>query len=139
MIVAELLNCVFLTLFYILPMFNVQKHISSHFKDLIFKNILYRLFAKPCAISGHYSLKLCPKAKRRNVYCTFSYKVVMRTELILRVLWSYGMKDDIHDASVILPATAIKEYTTDGVVGIVPLSERNQHVIKTCGNFWVII
>lgn len=45
------------------------------------------------------------------------------------------MKDDIHVASVILLATAMKEYTTDGVVGIDPLSERNQHVIKTCGNF----
>ena len=29
----------FLTLFYTLPMFNSQKHISSHFKGLIFKNI----------------------------------------------------------------------------------------------------
>lgn len=33
------------------------------------------------------------------------------------------MKDDIHVASVILPATAIKECTTDGVVGIDPLRE----------------
>lgn len=45
------------------------------------------------------------------------------------------MKDDIHVASVILLATAIKECTTDGVVGIDPLSKGNQHVIKTCGNF----
>lgn len=36
------------------------------------------------------------------------------------------MKDDIHVASVILPATAIKkECTTDGVVGIDPLREIN--------------
>lgn len=45
------------------------------------------------------------------------------------------MKDDIHVASMILLATAIKECTTDGVVGIDPLSKGNQHVIKTCGNF----
>lgn len=44
------------------------------------------------------------------------------------------MKDDVNVANVISPAHAVKECTTDGVVGIDPVSERNQHMIQTHGN-----
>lgn len=47
------------------------------------------------------------------------------------------MKDDIHVANVIIPATSVKEYTTDCMVRIDPVSERNQHVIKTHVNFYL--
>lgn len=46
------------------------------------------------------------------------------------------MKDEIGVAIVIILATAVKECTAVGIVGIDPVSERNQHVIKTCGNFY---
>lgn len=38
----------------------------------------------------------------------------MRTELKLRVLCNYKMKDDIYVANVISPATAVNECTTTG-------------------------
>lgn len=44
------------------------------------------------------------------------------------------MKDDVNVANVINPAHAVKECTTDGAVGIDPVSERNQHMIQTHGN-----
>lgn len=45
------------------------------------------------------------------------------------------MKDDIYVPNVMSPVMAVKECTTDDVVGIDPVNERNRHIIQTYGNF----
>lgn len=55
--------------------------------------------------------------KKKYVYYKCSYRVVMRTELILRELWNYKIKDDIYVTNVVSSTTAVNECTTmSGVV-----------------------
>lgn len=49
----------------------------------------------------------------------------MRIEIILRVFWNYGMKDDVNVVNVISFVYVVKECIIDGVVGIDLVSERN--------------
>lgn len=65
------------------------------------------------------------QGEKKNVYYIYSYRVVMRTELILRVLWNYKIKDDIYVANVISPATAVNECTTMSGVVETAVSESN--------------
>lgn len=72
-----------------------------------------------------YCLKLCPKAKRKKkkVYYVSSLKAVIKTGLVLRELWNYGMKDDIHVAHEISPTTAGNR-SLHSVAGIDPVREK---------------
>lgn len=103
------------------------------FKDLTFKNIHLFSFEEemfiiefrnpPLGLSktlGNLSpftgLSYIPRQKeKKNVYYISSCKAIMKTELIPRVLWNYGMKDDIY--IVISPATA-RNHELHGIVGI---------------------
>lgn len=92
-----------------------------------FKTPLSGLCKTLCNLSSFTVLSYVSRQKeKKKVYYVSSLKAVIKTGLVLRELWNYEMKDDIHVANVISPATA-RNRSLHSVAGIDPVREKSAH------------